>query len=311
MDIVLGKRLPSLAFANPYLLNAILGIASLQLQLTTADSSEARKQTAIYRQKAISGFREALPLIDPKSDQYEAALLMAILLVPLLSHDYVADDEELTIVNWVMLYRGLTTVMLIRSFPAVMKSSVAPIFRRYITELKTMPAIPTVLMNMIRSISPMDADYDHIESYCSTLDAVADLYAALAQDGVGTNLSIRIIAWPSYIKAEFGDLAKQKRPRALVILTYYLTFLKLIKNLWWTEGIPDKEIARIERLVGPQWHIFMEVPRRARFISDPYEIAYLLTGDGDKIPSPGVASSPEVEHEAIHYRRLNETCQNC
>lgn len=267
---------PQLAFENDFLLNGILGIASLQLQRQSPGSELARKTTDIYRVKAISGFRQALSRIEPGSSLYEAALIMAVLLVVLNSKDYDYEEGELLIVNWLQLYRGLSVIMTMGEPDNVKTLSVWPIFRRDFVPLKTPPAVPRILVELFQGINPLDPDFPKLECWCRVLDALGLLYGSLQQDGLSPELYVRVIAWPSYTTQEFASSARERRPRVLVVLTYYLSFLKLVKGLWWIEGIAEREIRAIAKLLGLAWQSFMEVPLQVAAMHDPEEIAKLL-----------------------------------
>jgi hypothetical protein len=277
MSNVLRFVLPEMAFENEFLMNGMLGIASLHQQRLLPDSTQQRRQTEMYRFKALSSFRKAVAGIGPDSPNYEAALAMTILVVVLCSQDYHDESGELTIVRWVILYRGVNAIISMVPAPAVKSAlSVGPVFMRQYTELKSAPSIPTVLMNMLAVMNPMEPDYEELPHYCNILDAMGILYASLRDDGIGPNLSIRVISWPSYGSDPFARLAREYRPRALVILAHYLVFMKLIKKLWWIEGIADREIEAIGKLVGPKYATFMEVPLRAIEMTDLEEIRVLM-----------------------------------
>ncbi|KAE8447310.1 hypothetical protein EG329_010868 [Mollisiaceae sp. DMI_Dod_QoI] len=268
--------IPELAFENEFLMNGMLGIASLHVQSLVPNPEQVQKQTDIYRAKALSTFRRTLPRIPPFGREYEAALVMSILLVILCSKDYVLEEGELTVVNWFILYRGLSTIITMASFPKVTSMSVSPIFQREISELKITPVIPTVLMDMVRAIPADDADFEMLEDYCKILDALGMLYASLQQDGLGDGLFIRVVAWPSFSSHGFSKCASDYRPRALVILSYYMMFVKLAKELWWMNGVSDRDIQGIAKMVGPKWLPFMMVPLQAVAMTDRDEIVKLM-----------------------------------
>jgi hypothetical protein len=273
---VMHVTVPQLAFENEFLLNGMLGIASLHMQYLLPNPEDYRKQTDIYRVKALNSFRQALTRLDTKSRSYDAALVMSILLLVLCCKDNNPEEDELGIVNWLLLYRGLSSVITLRSFVAVQISEVAPIFRRQLTELKSTPEIPTVLLKMLEEITPLDIDYEGLEYYCHTLDTIGVLYASLRQDGLGPALYIRIITWGSFCKKEFADFARQRRPRVLVILAYYVVFMKLLKGLWYLEGFADQQIRSIARILDPEWLPFLEVPLQAIQMTSEEEIASLM-----------------------------------
>lgn len=278
MNNVLRFVLPELAFENEFLLNGLLGIASLHRQRLLPDAGNSQKETDFYRYKALSSFRKAVAAVGADSPNYEAALVMSVLLVVLCSQDYSPEDGELTIVRWVVLYRGLYHIIMLRTYPGISNTSVFPVFTRELTELTTVPVVPTVLMDMLATVNPLDPDYVDIPYYCKSLDALGMLYASLRQDGVGANLSIRVVTWPSYGSEEFAKCSRENRPRALVILAYYLVFVKLVKGIWWTEGISDREIKAINNIVGPKFAPHMKVPLQAAELIDLDEIARLMLG---------------------------------
>ena len=276
MGKVLQFVVPELAFENNFLMNAMLGIASLHMQRLLPDPTKAQRQTAIYRAKALNQFRQALPSIDINSQHYDAALIMAVLLVVLCSQDHTTSDDELMIVQWLILYGGMLTVLRMGSDDIILSRKIGPMFHRYITEVKVTPTVPAKLLDMVACITPMDADYVSLEFYCQALDSLAVVYASLCQDGISNALSLRVITWPTYLTSEFAELAKQRRPRALVILAYYLTFMKLIPDLWWIEGMADREIAIISKSLSPEWHILLQTPLRATMLTKIEDIVQLL-----------------------------------
>jgi hypothetical protein len=201
---------------------------------------------------------------------------MSILLVVLNSKDYGYEEGELLVVNWLTLYRGLSVIMTMEE-PEIVKSlSVWPIFQRDFTKLEIPPVIPRILVELFQGVNALDPDYPMLEHWCRLLDALGLLYGSLQQDGLSPALYIRIVAWPSYTTQEFTKSAQERRPRVLIVLTYYLSFLKLIKGLWWVEGIADREIQTIAKVLDPIWLPYMEVPLQVTTMNDVEDIARLL-----------------------------------
>jgi hypothetical protein len=268
---------PQLAFENDFLLNAILGIASLDLGRLKPDSQEIQKQSAIYRGRAFCSFRNVLPRLEPGTRTYEAALVMSILLVVLYSPNPIVEEDELIIMKWLIFYRGLSVMIKMSSMPdMIMAGSVGPFFRRQITDLKIGPVVPKILVSMLQEVDRMDPDFLMLEYYCKVLDALGILYASLKQDGLGPELYIRVVSWCSYIGPEFTDCATQRRPRALILMSHFLVFIKVVKGLWWLESIPERDLGKILKMLGPRWAPYLEVPLKASMTTDKDEIAALL-----------------------------------
>ena len=278
---VLQFAMPQLAFDNEFLLNGMLGIASLHRERLLPDQAQQiSRQTDIYRARALSGYRRVVAQLDPRSPVYEAALIMSVLIVVLClkgdSSSNDADENDLAILRWIVFYRGLRSIISMEPFPQIAALTVGPVFRRELRALKSTPVLPTILLTMLQEVHPMDPDYEQLEYYCEVLDALGVLYASLREDGLSPALFIRVIVWATFSSQQFVDCAKEKRPRALIILSYYLVFLKLVKNLWFIEGLPDREIPIIGSIVGPEWLSYMQVPLRATQTNNIEEIAELL-----------------------------------
>jgi hypothetical protein len=275
-DDILLMHAPQLGFENDFLLNCILGISSLHMEYLNPNSSESRQRTALYRVRALNSFRENLGNVNRTSESWEASLLTAILLVVLCSKDYNTTDEDLSVIDWLVLYRGLQSVIMMRSYSAVQELRVAPIFRRELTLLQTIPVIPQILIKMVEGISPLDPDFEHLEWYCKALDALGVLYASLRQDGLTPALYVRVVSWPSYLSEQFSNCAREKRPRSLIVLAHYLVFTKLINGLWWLDGSADTQIKAIEKMVDLEWLVYLGVPIQAKYISNPEELTSFL-----------------------------------
>ena len=275
-DSVLLMHAPQLGFGNDFLLNCILGISSLHMEYLNPNATEFQQQTAIYRVRALNSFRENLGNINLTSESWEASLLTAILLIVLCSKDYNTTDEDLTVVNWLVLYRGLASIIMMRSYGDVQSSNVGPIFRRELTSLQTVPVIPQILIKMVQDIGPLDPDFEYLEWYCNALDALGTLYASLRQDGLTPALYVRVVSWPSFLSEQFSNCARAKRPRSLIILAHYLVFIKLINGLWWLDGSANTQINAIEKMVGTEWLVYLSLPLEATYLSTPAEVTNLL-----------------------------------
>ncbi|KAH7370880.1 hypothetical protein BKA65DRAFT_25639 [Rhexocercosporidium sp. MPI-PUGE-AT-0058] len=275
-DGVLQMEVPILAFEFDFLQDCMLGIASLHAQQLLPDPQQAQKQTAIYRARALSSFRNALTNLRWGTRKYEAALITSLLLVLLCSKDYSMDDGELIAVNWLILYRGLSSVINLKTYEHIMSLSVSPIFRRELAPLKESPVIPKVLMNMVREIEPDDPDFPMLVCYCKALDALGLLYGQLRETGTGPALSIRVITWPSFIQHDFAAAAQKKRPRVLVILAFYMVFMRLVRDLWWVDGIAQQEFGTLIKLLDRRWLPYVEIPIKAMMMSTDEEVVELI-----------------------------------
>lgn len=276
-DDILQRQLPYLAFRNEFLMHGLLGTAALHMQHLYPESTEYQKRTDVYRARAFRSFRQSLSHMTPNSEAHEAALMMSVLLIVLCSQKYLTGTDEIVVLHWIPLYRGLCAILEIKHPGARYEGTILhPLIQRKFSDVTVTPIVPTILLNMIRAIDSTDPDYKGVETYCFVLDCLATLYAALCQDGLNDALYFKILTFPAHHPEEFITFAKEKRPRALIILTYYLSFLKLISGVWWTEGIADQDIPRIARALDPKWLHFMKCPLQVVEMTDRLEIATLM-----------------------------------
>jgi hypothetical protein len=283
-DKTMQVDLPVLAFDHRYLLSGVLGLASMHMQTLLPDPTVVRNQTAVYRARAFKEFREALTKMDLQDvDAFGSALLMSISLVVLCSKDS-TDEDGLTVVNWVLLYRGLASVIMMRSYEEVDNTKAAPVLIRQLNDIRIPLVVPSVLVDMVASIDSTDPDFEGLEHYCNALDCTATILASVLQDGLGPALYTRLVSWPSHLGPVFATFAKEKRPRAMVVLAWYLSVLKLLDHVWWVKGTPDRDIKIISKMLGPRWAPYLETPLRVTEATDQLEIVSILLDDG--ITSP-------------------------
>jgi hypothetical protein len=276
-DVILQQHVPDLAFRNNFLMQGLLGAASLHLQrMVPYPQVQLRKRTDVYRAQALSTFRKALDSLVPDTESYDAALVMSLVLLILCSQDYQTDENDLTTLHWLNLYGGLRSIIYIQYPHGSAEKSISPLLCRQFTDILITPAIPTVLLNMIRMIDYTDPDYPGVETYCRALDTLGTLYASLTQNGLTDDLYIRSITFCSYATDEFVTFARERRPRALVIIMYYLSFLKLVQSIWWVLGVAERDMPVIVRMIEPKWLVYMDIPLRIMKMTDSREIAELL-----------------------------------
>ena len=286
IDKVMNLVVPQLAFENDFLLNAILGIASAHKQFLNPSAGN-QGDTDDYRVKTLHGFRKALLKLSPKN--YEAVVVASLLLVILSSRSNIDGDDELCVVNWMTLYAGVNTIVDLRHSAGVRadEMTVMPLLRRTFDQASDAPTVPPVLLDMMASISPHDPDFVYLEQYYVALGCLGLLYTSLRQDGPAPDHWQRVNSWPTLLPEEFATLARQYAPRALVICAHYLLFIKLQCEAWWLDGIADREIRVISRIVGEEWRSALEIPLRGTQLRNADDIVRLIL-------APSSCSAPDV-----------------
>ncbi|KAK7722099.1 hypothetical protein SLS64_000035 [Diaporthe eres] len=276
IDKILKSHIITFAFQSPFLMDCILGLSALHMQSLhmTVPASKA----ITYRARAFSGYRRAIERADPKD--FPALLACSLLLCMLSSEAFREPDmKPLYIIDWMVLWRGIGLIMDIIPIDTLVSSGLEKLFSRPAFNLnQTALHIPNNLFFMITSIKEDDEDYPYVEAYYSTLKFLGGLYLEL-EVGFSPVLSMRIITWFTFLPKPFIELGRKRRPRALVILAHYLSFLKMVEGVWWMLGIGDRSIQDIIDHLGPEWQPLLSVPRAAMSIHDKVELAKLIRGN--------------------------------
>ncbi|KAL0940671.1 C6 zinc finger domain protein [Colletotrichum truncatum] len=276
IDDILRVKIPSHAFESPFLMDCLLGTSALQLQHLKQDIAPSRALR--YRARAFEGYRKAVEEFKPET--FPALIATSLLLTALSSQMFrEAGTKELYIIDWMIVWRGIGLMIDMATPQTVWDSGMAELFFRPPIDLdKAALHIPNNLLFMISSIRPGDPDFEDVSTYYDTLKYLGSLYSELIH-GFGPIMTLRVVTWFTFIPKGFVELGRQKRPRALVILAHYLMFMKAVQNLWWIDGIADREIAGISSHLGETWSNELAAPRLALLLNDRTDVARLLLND--------------------------------
>ncbi|CAK7563933.1 MAG: hypothetical protein SEPTF4163_001815 [Sporothrix epigloea] len=276
VDEILQVSIPQHAFGSRFLMDCLLALSALQLQLL--DQPIAPSRVLTYRARAFAGYRKAVEEATPET--YPALLACSLLLCALSSEMFRdAESTPLYILNWMVVWRGIGLIVKTIEPEVLIESKMYMLFARPPINLDSSTKhIPNQLLFMVSSISQDDPDFTFVEAYYKTLKLLGSLYREL-ESGIGRILSLRIITWLTFLPKGFVDIARERRPRALVILAHYLAFVKLCNRLWWMRGIADKEIKDILNVLDEDWMTYMRAPVAVLTTKDEIEIGKILLND--------------------------------
>lgn len=274
IDDILKVQVVRHAFHSPFLMDCLLGLSALHLQYY--DQKIPASRALAYRARAFEGYRKAIERGSP--DDFPALLACSLLLCALSSQTFREPDaKKLYIIDWMIVWRGIGLIIDLITPEAMFKSGMAVLFHRPPLDLdQSALHIPNNLLFMVSSIKDGDPDFPHVETYYDTLKYLGSLYYELSK-GFSPILDLRIIVFFTFLPKEFVELARQKRPRTLVIIAHYLTFIRLMKNgLWWMRDISDREVTSIYELLGEDWQSLLRVPLMALSVDNRAELAKLI-----------------------------------
>lgn len=295
LEYALRNRVMEYAIASPFLMDSVLALTSMHMErLGMKELSISRTKSITYRARAFEGYRKAVEAAEPST--YPALVACSLLVCGLSSQMFLAEDPKIRhfyILNWIVVWRGINTVLRLTSPNILVESGLIDIFTRPPINLNLSALhIPSNLLFMVSSIKPGDDEYPDVEVYYETLKYLGSLYKELKENGFNPILDLRIITYYTFLPPRFIDLARNKRPRALVIIAHHLAFLKLTKKVWWTAGIWDPQILDICEFLGEggsEWDSLLAVPLAATKLNEIEDIGKLILDNHSwEPPTPSV-----------------------
>ncbi|RYP74503.1 hypothetical protein DL771_002977 [Monosporascus sp. 5C6A] len=283
------------AFRSPFLMDTLMALSALHME--TMNLGISAQRAAMYRTKAFAGYRSAIEAARPMD---LPALLACSLLMTALSSQVFRDPDRrrLYVVDWMQVWVGIELVSNLLSTRGVRESGLSVLFHRPLVDLERAATyVPNNLLFMITSIKPGDDDYQWQQVYYDALRHLGSLYMEL-DNGFGPALDLRVVTFLTFLKP-FMPLGREHRPRALIILAYYLCFTKLAPSVWWLRGIADPEIDLIRQMVGNEWGHLLRIPTKVRNAKDRIEIARIITDNRNWT----------LQEEDLYERHVNTTGQ--
>ncbi|KAI1815726.1 hypothetical protein GGS20DRAFT_310043 [Poronia punctata] len=285
VDYALKVKIVEHAFRSPFLMETLKGLSALHLRLL--NQPVLPHKLASYQAGAFEGYRSAIEAANP--NDFPALLACSLFMVAMSSQAFRdPNGKRLFIVDWTALWRGIGLIVQLVSPRAVQESGLSSLFYRPPIDLdKAAQYIPNNLLFMVSSIKHGDDDYDYQNSYYELLRYLGSLYTELKEHGFGPVLQLRIITFLSFCPRPLLPLAKQHRPRMLIILAHWLSFVKLLEGdgAWWMQGLAP-HIAEITDELGPEWSHLLRIPQRVMETpaDDKNEIAKLIIDNHDWTP---------------------------
>jgi hypothetical protein len=283
------NEVPRLAFEHDFLMDNLLALASIHMDQLAPQSANYRL-TALYQDKALRTFREAIENFS--KDNFLAVLIASALLSPSsLFANRNTDEVRLWSIDWLVMHTGVGTILQAAAWTDVLESCIAPIFEVQLPDLAS-TLIPTVLQQMLDLINDGDRDASYRDILLDSIIRLGELYGRVAQNGLNSATAMDIMRWPFVIPSQFIELAKEQRPRALVILAHFIILFELLPQLWWVSNVAQHEVETISILLGPEWQLFLTIPKVAVRMKDKDEILELFV---NQLPVIDTVSSVILE----------------
>ncbi|KAM0277992.1 hypothetical protein ACHAQH_005446 [Verticillium albo-atrum] len=273
---ILRVKIPSYAFENRFLMDCLLGLSALQLQNLNQEVDPSR--VLYYRSCAFEGYRKAIEKGDVET--FPALIACSLLLVALSSQMFrEVTTKRLHIIDWMVVWRGIGLMIQLAGPRKLWEAGLAELFFRPPIDLSSSSLhIPNNLLFMVSSIREDDPERADADAYYHSLQYLGSLYQELRQ-GLSSILNIRSMTWFTFVPPEFVELAKQRRPRALIIIAHYAMFVKVVDTIWWLRGVGDTSIRGIVEYLGDDWEDLLATPCAALRTDRPVDTAKVILND--------------------------------
>lgn len=267
----LHLEVPNLAFQHHYLMDALLSITLLHLAST--DPSPDLPVTT-YRDRALRQLRHQVQNVseDNARPVFIASLLLS---VTALTADRQAGYEGIWLTNWLALAIG----------PRIMISGQRKHVSPRLMPLRTTPldhaapvAIPLELEDA-RRMGEGDEDWEFREDLQRAASGIGRLFGSLVCPTCESCVASKVRSWPFVsVSSKFVDMARRLRPRALVVMSYYLPFFHWFPKVWLYEDVAMQEMERIAAAVGSEWAAPLAAPKVAVRVKDTGLLKEFLLG---------------------------------
>ncbi|KAI3536075.1 fungal Zn binuclear cluster domain-containing protein [Colletotrichum filicis] len=286
--------IPQLAFQNHFLLDAIFSVALLHLSSTDESTKDGLPQLALYRDQAFRRLRIELmrssqvSMVERPNDRFRAVVATSILLaVTALAADRFSGDNGIWLTNYLALSIGPRTILPRRRTTLSVPSSAGrgrgdkrtsdkDSDFSHICPVTIVPDLELVQMGIDES----DEDWGHIDDLRRAVKGIKWLFGALfcSECDVFSRISdnerqpciaYKVRIWPfAFVTSGFVDMARKKRPRALVVMAYYLAFFPWLLQTWLYRDVGPADMYKLTEAVGPTWQSCLAAPKVAVLVKD-------------------------------------------
>lgn len=270
---------PRLALEHEFLMDTILLVAMIHLGCTDPKLLHGLPVT-LYRDQALRSFRQA---VANTTEQTISAVRAASQLLATISFasDRITNHSGLWVTNWLALAVGQRNFPLFHSADGLLPRHEVIRSKDSLYGSFADISVPLVVLNDLQRVLPSNETDENWPDRNALWEAAADIGALITILGLPhaqSWLETKIKAW-AFDKMPLGflDLVRNGKPRALVILAYYLVFLTFLPDTWLYKDAASHDIRMIHNMIGTDWQEYIAVPMRALELDDKAAITELLT----------------------------------
>lgn len=176
----------------------------------------------------------------------------------ILSHE--VEDLDPTVTRWLILLRGVKTVVL-RTSEWVRQGPMAPIIgrREFDGYESNIGDVHRDVTHYLDSLSAAICEYSEPEVCDICVAAIELLRKSWKGMAGGCDFGVAFF-WAVLVEDDFMALLEMKRAEALLILGAYCVLLYSHSRQWWLRGWPKHMLGTIEGMMDERWKVWLQWP---------------------------------------------------
>ncbi|KAJ5409844.1 Protein of unknown function DUF3468 [Penicillium crustosum] len=253
---------PRLAFGYKPLLHAIFAISALHLSKANLDEAGLPDIHCNFLEQALREHRLCIGGITTQTADAVCftSILLQIDVFATLQNRHVVSYEQVS--EWMRLVRG--SVAVFNAALDIARHNTHPPNIWCIIDTFPMPLgtnSDAGSFSFLLPTLPDDEDDETVlEAYRGAVAHINATWLAMEAKEHPQISCRRLMVFPLFATAEFIDLLEKRRPRALVVLAYFLALSEPLRGIWWIGDAAHKYIMTIQPILPVHWEGLMSWP---------------------------------------------------
>ncbi|CAI7582168.1 unnamed protein product [Penicillium viridicatum] len=253
---------PRLAFSYKPLLHAIFAISALHLFKANPDEADLQDIHCNFLEQALREHRLCIGGITTQTADAVCftSILLQIDVFATLQNHHVVSYEQVS--EWMRLVRG--SVAVFDAALEIARHNTHPPHIWCIIDTFPMPLWTNSDAGSFSFLLPTvpddEDDETALEAYRGAVAHINATWLAMEAKEHPQISCRRFMVFPLFATAEFIDLLEKRRPRALVVLAYFLALSAPLRDIWWIGDAAHKYIMTLQPILPAHWERPMSWP---------------------------------------------------